>query len=109
MDVPYAAVDEGESRDFHVHDCHVVLACPARGPSADYVVPVDRGAWIQGGTAGDGIYPRDDNRVGMEGGPAVEKMMSVNGSAHPSQRCEEGGADSGPESVLGGVGVRDEE
>lgn len=104
----YAGVDEGESRDFHVHDCHAVLACPARGPSEGYVAPVGRGARTRGSTAGDGVQPRDDNHVATEVGPAAGKMMSENGSVYQSQHCEERGVDSGLESVPGGVGARDE-
>lgn len=106
--MPYAGVDEGESRDFHVHDCHAASACPARGPSEDYVALVGRGERTRGSTAGDGVRPRDDNHVATEVDPAAGKMMSVNGSVCRSQRCEEGGVDSELESVSGGVGAQDE-
>lgn len=106
--MPHAGVDEGKSRDFRVHDCRAVLTCPARGLSEDCVGPVGREARIRGETAGSGVQPRDDNHVATEVGPAVGKMMSVNGSVYQRKHCEEVGVDSGPESVLGGVGVRDE-
>lgn len=80
----YAAVDEGEGRDFHVHDYRVVLACPARGPSEGCVAPVVRGARIRRGTAGDEICPRYDNHVGMEVVPVVGKMTNVIVSVRPS-------------------------